>query len=182
MRTTASARNPSPCDSSGTTGASSHIAALFTSMANVNVERIVYKSTPQEISELLTGQVHMTFGNGPAMGPLVKAGKMRALATAGSRRSILFPELPTVSETLPGYQSEQLVGFFGPAKIPEAVVSRLNPLVVRALEKPDVRDRLLKNGLEPVGGTPEDLSGAIKSEMTRVGKMIKEVGVKPGSQ
>src|SRR4029077_10360432 len=101
-------------------------------------------------------------------------------ATAGSRRSVLFPDLPTVAETLPGFVSESLFGVFAPAKTPDAIVKRLNQEIVRALEKPEVREVLLKSGYETVGGAPEQLADSIKSEMARVGKMIKGIGIKSG--
>ena len=168
--------------SSGTTGSSSQIAAeLFNSLAGTNIIRVTYKATAQEMSDLLSGRIHLTFGNGPTMGPLVQAGKVRALATAGSRRSVLFPDLPTIAETVPGYVSEQLVGIFVPAKTSDAIVRRINQVAVRAIEKSDIHDRLLKNGLEPVGGSPEQFLDAIKSDMVRIGRTIKDAGVRTGS-
>ena len=166
---------------SGTNGASSHIAGeLFKSMAKVDITRIVYKAQGPELTDLLTGQVHLTFGNGPTMGPLVHAGRVRALATAGAKRSVLFPNLPTVGETVPGYSSEQLIGLFAPAKTPDAIIRRLNQEAVHALERPQVKERLLKNGLETIGGPPDELGNAIKADIARMSKLIKEAGVKSG--
>jgi tripartite-type tricarboxylate transporter receptor subunit TctC len=167
--------------SSGPTGSSSNLAGkLFKSMAKADIMSIEYKAQPQQTVDSLSGQIQMTFGQGVTWAALIKAGKLRALATGGSRRSILFPELPTVAETLPGFVSESLLGLWAPAKTPDAIVRRLNQEIVRAFEKPDVRDRLLKNGQEPVGGSPAQLTDYVKSEVARVSKLIKDLGGKSG--
>ena len=114
------------------------------------------------------------------MGPQVKSGKLRALASGGNRRSALFPDLPTVAETLPGFVSESLLTFWAPAKTPEAIVRRLNQETVSALAKPETRERLLKTGQEQAGGTPELLANAVRSEIARVSKLLKDLGIKPG--
>jgi tripartite-type tricarboxylate transporter receptor subunit TctC len=166
--------------SSGSNGSGTHIAgALLTSMANLDIVRIRYSGS-SEISDLLTGQVHLGFGSGTSLASLIRAGKLRALATAGSRRSVLFPDLPTVSETLPGFIQESVNAFWAPAKTPDAIIRRLNQESARALEKPEFRERVLKNGSEVAGGTPDQLADLFKSDLARTRKIISETGIKAG--
>jgi tripartite-type tricarboxylate transporter receptor subunit TctC len=166
--------------SSGGNGSASHIAGeLFKSMAGVDIVRIAYKAQAGEIVDLLSGQVQINFGSGGTWDAQIKARKLRALASAGSERSLLFPDLPTVAETLPGFSSELVLAFLAPAKTPDAIIRRLNQETGRALEKPELRDRLLKGGLEPAGGTPNQLADTIKSDMAQVRKMIADGAIKP---
>jgi len=165
---------------SGGTGSISHVAAeLFNSLAGVNIVRIAYKAQSAEIADLLSGRVQLTFGNGPTMGPLGTAGKVRPIASSGSVRSVLYPDLPLISETLPGYVAEQLLGFMARSGTPDAIVKRLNQESVRAFTKPEVKERLLKGGLESLAGTPEQFSAAIKAEMAVVSRLVKEGAIKP---
>lgn len=165
---------------SGGTGSISHVSAeLFNSMAGVNIVRVAYKVQSAEMADLLSGRVQLTFGNGPTMGPLGASGKLRVIATSGSVRSVIYPDLPLISETLPGYVAEQLLGFMGRAGTPDAIVRRLNQESVRAFTKPEVKERLLKGGLESVAGTPEQFSAAIKAEMAVVSKLVKDGAIKP---
>ena len=168
--------------SSGATGSASNIAVeQFKAMTHTNIVRISYKAGAQEVADLLSGQVQMTVGSIATWAPQIKSGKLRALATAGARRSLLFPDLPTVNDALPGYVSEQVLGFFAPARTPEAVVRRLNQEAGRMLDKPEVRERLLNTAQEPVGGTPEQLLDLVKADLAKVGKLIQDGVIKPGS-
>jgi tripartite-type tricarboxylate transporter receptor subunit TctC len=168
--------------STGATGSSSHIAGeLFKSLAKADIVRIAYKEQAQQTVDAVSGQVQMTFGQGTAYTAQIKAGKLRALAVGGSRASKLYPGLSTVAETLPGFVSEQVQALFAPAKTADAIIRRLNQETVRALEKPEVRSQMLSNGQEASGGTPEQLTEYVKSDMARVGKMIKDGSIKPGS-
>ena len=165
--------------SSSVGGGGTRIAGdLFRSLAGLDIVRIAYKGGSQESADLVAGQVHLTFGSGPGVSPLVKAGKLRALATTGARRSSLFPELPTVGEAVPGYVAEALLTFWAPAKTPDAIVGRLNQETVRALAKPEVSTKLLNTGQEPAGSTPEQLAEVVRSEITRVTKLIKDLDIK----
>lgn len=165
---------------SGGTGSISHVAAeLFNSLAGVNVVRVAYKVQSAEMADLLSGRVQLTFGNGPTMGPLGAAGKVRPIASTGSVRSVLYPDLPLISETLPGYVAEQLLGFMARSGTPDAILRRLNQESVRAFTKPEVKDRLLKGGLESLAGTPEQFTAAIKAEMAVVSKLVQEGAIKP---
>jgi tripartite-type tricarboxylate transporter receptor subunit TctC len=166
---------------SGATGTASHMAGeLFKSLTGTDIVRIPYKDQAQQTVDSLSGQVMMTFGQGTSWIPLIKSGKLRALASTGSRRSLLYPDLPTVAETVPGFASEQAFGLFAPGKTPEAIIRRLNQETVRALEKPEARTQMLGNGQEPAGGLPEQLAEYMRMDMARIGKLIKDLGSKFG--
>ena len=166
---------------SGSTGSTTYIAwELMKSLGAVNIVAISYKDQTQETTDLVSGRVQMAVGSVTAYAPQVKAGKLRALAIGGTQRSALFPDLPTVAETVPGFTSEVVNGFWAPAKTPNAIVRRLNQEAVRALAKPESRERLLASGQEPVGGTPEQLTEYINSDIARVSRLVKDVGIKAG--
>ena len=160
---------------SGTTGTASHLAGEFLKyFGNIDFALVKYKGgAPQSTTDLLSGVTQLTIGPVTSMSPQIKAGKLRALATTGERRSALYPDLPTVSETLPDYVWETQFGGFAPAKTPEAIIRRLNEAVRQVLAKQDTRDKLLKAGYEASPGTPQELAGIVKSDMSRLGKIIK---------
>jgi tripartite-type tricarboxylate transporter receptor subunit TctC len=114
---------------------------------------------------------------GSAM-PFVKSGRLRALAVTSSKPTPLAPGLPTVSATLPGYESVSYLALFAPAGTPASIVSRLNLEIVRVLERPDVKDKLLAAGIETVGSSPEGLVATVNAEIARMGKVIKAAGIR----
>ncbi len=164
---------------SGATGGSPHLAAeLFKSMAGVNLVRVNYKGSAQGFIDLIGGQVQLTFGTGGSVGAHVKSGRLKPLAVTSSQPSVLFPELATVAASgLPGYESRTVYGAFAPAKTPATIVSRLNQDIVRLLTQAETKSRLFSVGQEVVASTPEELSAAVKSEMQRLGKIIRDAGV-----
>ncbi|HTE15668.1 MAG TPA: tripartite tricarboxylate transporter substrate-binding protein [Burkholderiales bacterium] len=163
----------------GGSGASPHLAAeLFKFMAGVNIVRINYKGTGPAMVGMLGGEVHMMFPGLGSIVPHVKSGRMRALAVTTPRRSKLVPELPAVSETMPGYDSESLICFFAPAKTPPAVIARLNSEINQVMRTTDQK-RLNEAGVEASGTTPEELLALIKSEMSRMSKLIKSANFTP---
>ncbi len=166
--------------SSGNSGSPNHLAGeLFKYMAGVSIVRIPYKSGAQETTDLIAGQVHMAFSPTGSVMPQVKAGKLRLLAVASSGPSTLAPGVPTVTASgLPGYEMRSIHAVFAPAGTTAAIISRLNQEMVRYLKLPEVKEKLLANAVESVGSTPEELGATIKSEMSRLGKLIKDVGIK----
>ncbi len=159
--------------SAGGGGSTPHIAAeLFNYMANVRIVRINYKGSGPSMLGLLVGEVQLMFA---ALGPIVphmKQGKVRALAVTTPRRSRLIPELPPVGEALPGYASEAVIGFFVPRRTSASIVKLLNHEIVQSLKAADPQV-LFNAGVEVVGNSPEEFAGFIKSEMTRMGQVIK---------
>jgi tripartite-type tricarboxylate transporter receptor subunit TctC len=159
--------------SAGGGGSTPHIAAeLFNYMANVRIVRINYKGSGPSMIGLLVGEVQLMFA---ALGPIVphvKQGKVRALAVTTPNRSRLIPDLPPVGDTLPGYASEAVIGFFAPRKTSASIVKLLNHEIVQSLKAADSQV-LFNAGVEVVGNSPEEFAGFIKSEMTRMGQVIK---------
>ena len=165
---------------SGNAGTSNHLAAeLFKSMAGVNITRIPYKGGAPAISDLVGGQVHLMFGASLAVAQHVQSGRLRALAVTSAKPSALAPGLPTVAEAgVPGYASVAIFGVLAPAKTPTALVERLNREIVKVLQQPEVKERLFTAGSEVVASSAEAFGAAIKSEMTTLGKLIKDSGIR----
>ena len=165
--------------SSSTTGTASHLAGeLFKAMAGVNIVRIAYKGAGLAINDLISGQVQLTFITATSVMPHVKAGRLRALAITSARPFALFPELPTVAASgLPGYEATSTYCALAPARTPETIVHRLNQEIERFLRTAEAKEKFFSSGSEVVGGSPEQLADAMKSEMARMGKIIKAAGI-----
>lgn len=165
---------------SGQVGASAHLGAeLFKAMAGVDIVRIGYKGGGAATNALLGGEVQLLFVSPASVAAFVKSGRLKPLAVASLEPSALTPGLPTVSASgLPGYESASLAGYFAPAKTPEVVIRRLSQEIVRFLNRAEVKERLLGLGVEVVAGTPAELAATLKSEMSKYGKVIKDVGIR----
>lgn len=166
--------------SSGGTGASNHLAAeLFKYMAGVNILRVPYKGPASALNGMIGGETQLMFPNAAAAAPHMNTGRLRALAVSSAKPSALAPGLPTIGASgLPGYESSFAVGVFAPAKTPAAIISRLHQESTRALNSADVKARLFNVGVEVVASTPEDLNAAMRAEMARIGRMVKEAGIR----
>jgi len=166
--------------SSGT-GAASHLSAeLFKSMAKVDLLHVPYKGTGQAVTDLLAGQVDLLFAPSQAVIQHVRAGKLKALATTGAKRSETLPDLPTVAESgLPGYEAVGWFGLLAPAATPKPVVDKLSADANRALADPDVRSRMQALGADPSGNTPEEFARFIRDDQAKWGKLMREAGIKP---
>ena len=162
--------------SSGNLGGPHLGGELINLLAKVKLIHVPYKGNGPAAVAVLTGESTMMFGSGPSVVPHVKAGKMRALATTGKKRSI--PELPAMNEILPGYEVTQWYGILVPAGVPKDIVERLNKEIVRAIANPRIADMFVKLGTQPVSNTPEEFSAFIKSETDKWGKVIKASGIK----
>jgi len=161
-------------------GSTSHLTMeLFKSMANVDIVHVPYKSNSAAMMDLLGGQVQLSFISASSVVPQVKAGKLRALAVSSAAPSALMPGLPTVAASgVPGYEAVSMTALLAPAKTPAPVIRRANEEAVRYLRTPEAKETLLKNGAEAVGSTPEQLATAIKSDMERLGKLIKDLNLR----
>jgi tripartite-type tricarboxylate transporter receptor subunit TctC len=159
--------------SAGGGGSTPHVAGeLFKYMAGVRIVRVYYKGSGPSMIGLLVGEVQMMFAAlGPVL-PLVRQGKVKGLAVSTPKRTPLMPELPAVAETLPGFTAEATIGFFVPRNTPLAVVTYLNREIVQALKAVDPK-RLANAGVEIVGSSPEEFAAFMKSEMTRMGEVMK---------
>jgi tripartite-type tricarboxylate transporter receptor subunit TctC len=160
----------------GGSGASPHLAAeLFKFMAGLNIVRINYKGTGPSMVGLLAGEVHLMFPGLGSVVPHIQSGKVRPLAVTTAKRSILAPELPTVGEIIPGYESESLICFFAPARTPAAIIAKLNSEINHVMKTTDSK-RLHGAGVEAATSTPEELLAYIKTDMARMSKLIKSAG------
>jgi tripartite-type tricarboxylate transporter receptor subunit TctC len=160
-------------------GNSVHLAGeVFKSMARVNVIRVNYKAGAQAVTDLVAGQTQFMFGVPASVTPHINSGRLRALAITSEKRSALWPDLPAIAQTLPGYDVASRLAVFAPAGTPSPIVKRLNEEIVRNLQRPEVREKLVATGIEPVGDSPEALAATVKSEMDRMGKVIKAAGIR----
>jgi tripartite-type tricarboxylate transporter receptor subunit TctC len=160
-------------------GNSVHIAGeLFKSMTGLNVIRVNYKAASQALTELVSGQTQFMFGVPGSVTPHVKAGRLRALAITSAKPSALMPGLPTVAQTVPGYEVASRLAIFAPWGTPATIVARLNQEIVRVLNRPDVREKFHAFQIETVGDAPEALAALIKAEIARTAKVIKDAGIR----
>lgn len=161
-------------------GSSGHLGgALFESLTGTKMTHIPYKGMALAITDLLAGQITMTFGTSLSVVPQARTGRLRALATTGSKRSPALPDLPTVAEAaaLPDYEASLWYGFVGPARLPPEIVSRLHSAVVAAVQLPDVRERLASQGVDPQHNTPEEFSKLLASDVNRWAKVVQRLGL-----
>jgi len=160
-------------------GAATHLAAeLFKSMAGVNITRVAYKGSGQAANALAGGEIQVMFGSASLGMAQVKTGRLRVLAVTTAKPSALAPGLPTVAASgLPGYEAGSMVGFFGPAKMPKALAARLSQEIKEVVKQPDVKEKFLSLAIEPVGTTPEEFVGLLRTDMAKWGKVIKEAGI-----
>ena len=164
---------------SGGSGSSSHLAMeLFKSMAGVDLTHIPYKGTGPMISELIGGQLSLTIASAVPLIPQVKAGKLRGLAVTGARRSPAMPDLPTIAETVAGYEVTNWFGIAAPRGTPKPIIARLNAELNQALQTPRLKDLLSAQGAEPVGGTPEEFAALIKRDLAKWEKVVKASGAR----
>ena len=161
-------------------GGSIHLSGeLFKSMSGITMEHIAYKSSPLAHIDIIAGQVHAMFDAMPTALPQVKAGRLRALAVTTAKRSAQLPDLPTIAEAaLPGFEASGWFGFAAPARTPREIVLTLNKEIVRILALPDVKERLIAQGADPVGDTPEEFAQYIKAEAAKWGRIIKALNLK----
>jgi tripartite-type tricarboxylate transporter receptor subunit TctC len=149
-------------------------AELFKSQAHLFVVHIPYKGTALAIPDLVSGKVDVLFDSLPTGLPHVKEGRLRALGVTSAKRTPLAPELPPISDVLPGYESTTWFGLFGPKGLPADVVVRVNTAANQVLKDPEVVDKLTRLGIEPVGGTPAQFTAMLNAELAKWKKIIQE--------
>jgi len=149
-------------------------AELFKSQAKLFVVHIPYKGTALAIPDLVSGKVDVLFDSLPTGLPHVKDGRLRALGVTSAKRTPLAPDLPPISDVLPGYESTTWFGLFGPKGLPADVVSRVNTAANQVLKDPEVVDKLTRLGIEPVGGTPAQFATMLTTELAKWKKIIHE--------
>lgn len=160
-------------------GSSAHLSGeLLKLMAGIDILHVPYRGGVPALNDLMGGRVSLTFSSVSLSMPLVASGKLRALAITSLARSAVVPDLPTVAETIPGYESSTWYGMFLPGGTPGKIVAGLNREILKALQAAEVRDRLTLNGAEIVGGTPEKFTSKIKAEIAKWGEVVKASGAR----
>jgi tripartite-type tricarboxylate transporter receptor subunit TctC len=168
---------PGKLNYAAASGSTQLAAELFKAMTGVNIVHIPYKNMSSALTDLMSGYVTLMMGIS-AIAPLLESGKLRALAVTTSEPSALYPGLPTVAATVPGYDAVSVTVLLAPAKTPEAIINRLNQEAVRFVNTPQAKERFLSAGTEAVGNSPDKLAAQIKAEMAKLGKVIKDAGIK----
>jgi tripartite-type tricarboxylate transporter receptor subunit TctC len=161
-------------------GTSGHLALeLFKLRSGMDAVHVPYKGGGPALAEVLAGQVQALFSLALAATPQIKAGRVRALAITSGKRSVVAPELPTVAESgFPGYEVVGWFGWLAPAKMPREIVTRLHAEIVKALNVPDVRERLLSQSAEPGGNSPQAFGAFIRSERDKWADVIKRASIR----
>lgn len=166
------------CGTPGT-GSSNHLACeMLKVMGKIEFLHVPFKGTTPSMTGLLSGQVQFAFASIPTTWPFVKAGRLRALAQGGSVRSPVIPQVPTIAETLPGFEATTWYALFVPSATPSPIVARLNAEVVKILGDPQLSRWLADQGLDPAPGTPAALTAYMRSESERFARIIKLSGMK----
>ena len=165
---------------SGPVGASNHLAAeLFKSMAGVNIVRVAYKGGGPALNDVIAGQVPLVFASTGSVMSLLKSGRLKALAVTSAQPSDLVPGVPTVAAAgLPGYESVSIGLLMAPLRTPAAIIRRVKQALGYALGQPDVKEKLMSIGVEAVSSSPQALTVAMREDVARVGKLIKDTGMK----
>jgi tripartite-type tricarboxylate transporter receptor subunit TctC len=161
------------------TGTASHLAGeLFKTMAKVDMTHVPYKGNVPAITDLLAGQTSLLFATMPTVLPHAKTGKLRALATIGAERSRAAAELPTVAETLPGFEVNNWIGLFAPAGTPAPIVQRWNAEVLRIMQLAEIQARLPVEGARFAPNSPEQFAQFVKSEIAKWASVVKASGAR----
>lgn len=161
-------------------GTASHLsAALFASAAGINMTHVPYKGTGNAMSDLLAGQVVLMFDQPVSSLPHVQAGKLRVLGISSGKRFSTLKDIPTIAEQgLPGFEAISWAGICAPGGTPKPIVDRIYSEVAKVLKVPELRDRLLRDGIEPIGSTPEQYAEHIKKEAVKWSKVVKDSGAR----
>ena len=146
---------------------------LLKQLAKINIVHVAYKGPGAAVIAVLSGEVSFYFGSGPTLTPHANAGRLRLLASTGSKRSQFNPGLPTVSETVPGHESTQWFGVLAPAGTSKEIISKLHGAIAAAARTPKVVEQFAAVGSESIGSSPAEFAAFIKAEMTKWGKVVK---------
>jgi tripartite-type tricarboxylate transporter receptor subunit TctC len=160
-------------------GTITHLAGeLLKYMGKVSITHVPYKGGSPALTALVSGEVDLTYENSLIITPHIKSGRVKALAVTGAKRSALFPDLPTIAETLPGYSASGWYGLLAPAAVPKSIIARLHAEAVKALRVPDVIEKLSSQGAEPVANTPEEFTAFVRSEIEKWAKLVKAANMR----
>jgi len=157
-------------------GTASHLSAeLMRKMTGVNIVAVAYRATAQALNDTISGEVAMYFPNLVSALPHIKSGRLKGLAVTGTQRSQAAPDIPAMTETLPGYEAASWYGIVVPARTPQAVIARLHGEIAKTLQLPDIRQRFLSLGGDIVSGGPADLGKTMRAGTEKWGALVKEI-------
>ncbi len=162
-------------------GGTMHLAGeLLKSVAKIDIVHVPYKGGGPALTDVLGGQIELTFVGAPASMPFIRSGRLKVLAVSTAKRAAALPDVPTVAELgYPDYELGAWYGVLAPARTPPAIVAQLSGELAKTVNAPDVRDKLLALGIEPVGSTPERFTEHLKSEIARWTPIIQKAGIRP---
>jgi tripartite-type tricarboxylate transporter receptor subunit TctC len=160
-------------------GSGGHLAGeLYKLMTGVKAEHIPYKGSGPALMDLVAGQYHFNFAGVQGAQTLVRSGKLRGLAVTSPRRVAALPDLPAMAEVLPGFEVVGWYGIVGPAGLPGPIVARLHEELLKILNNPEVRERIVADGAEPIGSSPEEFRRFMQADLAKWSKVVKESGAK----
>ena len=160
-------------------GSTPHLTAEMLRMqTGIQILHVPYRGTPPALTDLIAGNVTFMFANILSVLPQVQNGRLRALAITSAKRSAITPNLPTVAETYPGFESGSWYALFAPSGTPKEAVTRIHDAVTRAMQAPEVRDKFIAQGAEPLSGTPQDAAAYTRAEVAKWGKVVKASGAR----
>jgi tripartite-type tricarboxylate transporter receptor subunit TctC len=164
--------------SSGT-GAYIHLVTeLFNHMAGTRVTHVPYKGVSPALNDLLGGQIQLIFSPAASVIPHISTNRLRGIAVTTAKRSSALPDIPTVAETVPGYETVSWYAVFGPKALPKDIAARWNSEINRILQLPDVKERMAGMGMEPAGGSPERLRDVVKRDIAKWQNVVKVANIK----
>ncbi len=161
-------------------GSTPHLTMeMFKTQAGISLVHVPYKGTPQAVIDVMSGQVPVMFANTLSVLPLTRSNRLRALGISGAKRSPAAPEIPTIAEAgMKDFEASTWFGVFSPAGTPPAIVQRLSSEIVRIVQQPDMKERLLAQGADPIGMPAEAFRGYVKAEIAKWGKVVQASGAK----
>lgn len=161
-------------------GSTPHLTMeMFKTQAGISLVHVPYKGTPQAVLDVMSGQVPVMFANTLSVLPLARSNRLRALGMSGAKRSIAAPEIPTIAEAgMKGFEASTWFGIFSPAGTPPAIVQRLSSEIVRIVQQPDMKERLLAQGADPIGMPAEVFRSYVKAEIAKWGKVVEASGAR----
>jgi tripartite-type tricarboxylate transporter receptor subunit TctC len=160
-------------------GSTAHLASeLFKHMAAIDIVHVPYKGAGPALTDLIGGQVQMLITGFSGAAPHIKAGRLRALGATGAKRMTAVPDLPTIGETVPGYEVTSWYGIVAPVGTPPAVIAKLHAVLAAMVHKPEVSARLVSLGIEPEGSSPQEFAEQTRREIAKWAKVVKVAGVK----
>src|ERR1700720_3847949 len=166
-------------NASSSNGSPGHVGGeLFKYMTGTDILHVPYKGGAQEITDAIAGQVDLMFESLNSISSTAKAGNVRALAVSGPRRSPAFPDLPTIGETVPGYDAGTWSGVIAPAGLPQPILDKLNAAINRAISLPAFKERFGAIGDEPAGGSPEEFAATIRKDSAKWADVVLRSGAK----